>query len=103
RATFSRLEQTTAKVVQALVPLWSRGREETDPLDYVEIIRDQGVLVSRFEELQLSAGREILSIAKSPFVITRNPVGLETTKRLAASGGRVRAIYERPALDDPEL
>ena len=103
RATFSRLEQTTTDLVEALVPLWSHGRDQSEPLDYVEVIRDQEVLVDRFTELQVNAEREILSIAKSPYVITQNPAGLEATRRLAGSGGRVRAIYERPALDDQDL
>src|SRR3954466_5175356 len=31
RATFSRLEQSTARLVESLVPIWSHGRDETDP------------------------------------------------------------------------
>ena len=47
RASFSRLEQATTRLVEELVPLWSSGRDETDPLDYVEVIRDREVLIER--------------------------------------------------------
>jgi HTH-type transcriptional regulator, sugar sensing transcriptional regulator len=103
RAEFSRLEQVTAGLVEALVPAWTHGREETDPLDYVEVIRDQEILVDRFEELLAEADHEILSIAKLPYVISDNPTSLDTARRLTANGGRVRAIYESAALEDPSF
>jgi hypothetical protein len=99
RVAFSRLEQTTASLVEALVPVWSHGRSEGDPLDYVEVIRDQDVLLERFEEIQVGARRELLNIAKMPYV-TQNPVGAENTRRIVSGGGRVRCIYERAALGD---
>lgn len=103
RASLNRLEATSVALVESLVPLWSHGRKETDPLDYVEIIRDHQVLVERFEELQASAEREILSVAKSPYLITGNPAGKYAAARLTKIGGALRAIYERPALNTPEL
>ena len=66
RATFSQLEQTTARLVEALVPAWSQGRDETDPLDYVEVLRDREVLSERIEEIQAEAKEEILAMAKLP-------------------------------------
>jgi len=100
RASFSRLEQTTTKLVEQLVPLWSSGRDETDPLDYVEVIRDREVLVERWAELHNSAQREILSVAKAPFQITSaTPAGMTALRRVTDAGGRVRAIYERAGLE----
>jgi predicted transcriptional regulator len=102
RATFSRLEQTTARLVEALVPAWSYGRDETDPLDYVEVLRDREALSERIEEIQAEARHEILAMAKLPHLISENTAGLAATRRLTESGGRVRCIYERGVLESPE-
>ncbi|MCW2944799.1 MAG: Transcriptional regulator, TrmB [Actinoallomurus sp.] len=103
RVTFSQLEQTTARLVEALVPAWSHGRDETDPLDYVEVLRDREVLSERIDEIQAEAQREILAMAKLPYLISQNRSGLATTRRLADAGGRVRCVYERGALEHPEM
>lgn len=103
RADFSRLEQATVEMVEALVPVWSQGRELTEPLEYVEVIRDKDALAERFEELLAGADSEILSVAKFPYLVVKNPANVETARRLVARGGTVRALYERTALDDLEL
>lgn len=102
RATFSRLEDTTVRLVEALVPAWSQGRDETDPLDYVEVLRDREVLSERIDEIQSDAKHEILAMAKLPHLISENPTGIAATRRLAESGGRVRCVYERGVLDNPD-
>jgi sugar-specific transcriptional regulator TrmB len=102
RAAFSRMEETTARLVEALVPAWAYGRDETDPLDYVEVLRDREVLGERIEEIQSEARHEILAMAKLPHIITESTTGLETTRRITGSGGRVRCVYERGVLDSPE-
>jgi sugar-specific transcriptional regulator TrmB len=102
RASFSRLEQTTARLVEALVPAWSQGRAETDPLDYVEVLRDREILHERIEEIQAEARHEILAMAKLPYLIDETPGGLATTRRITRAGGHVRCVYERAALDEPD-
>lgn len=98
RASFSQLEQTTARLVEALVPAWSQGRDETDPLDYVEVLRDREMLSERIEEIQAEAKQEILAMAKLPYLTGVNSSGLATTRRLNESGGSVRCLYEREAV-----
>lgn len=102
RATFSQLEQTTARLVEALVPAWSHGRDETDPLDYVEVLRDREMLSERIEEIQAEAEREILAMAKLPYLTSANSSGIATTRRLKEAGGSVRCLYERNALVQEE-
>lgn len=98
RATFSQLEQTTARLVEALVPAWSQGRDETDPLDYVEVLRDREMLSERIEEIQAEAKKEILAMAKLPYLTGDNTEGIATTRRLTEAGGSVRCLYERDVL-----
>jgi sugar-specific transcriptional regulator TrmB len=103
RATFSQLEQTTVRLVEALVPAWSHGRDETDPLDYVEVLRDREALSERIEEIQAEAQQEILAMAKLPYLVSENRSGMDTIRRLAETGGRVRCVYERGAFDRAEM
>lgn len=51
RAGFSRLEQATGQLVEALVPVWSRGRDQTEPLEYIEVIRDKEALAEAFRTI----------------------------------------------------
>jgi sugar-specific transcriptional regulator TrmB len=103
RAAFSQLEDTTARLVEALVPAWSQGRDETDPLDYVEVLRDREMLGERIEEIQSEAEHEILAMAKLPYLTDAGTSGTGTVRRLVEAGGHVRCLYERGAVDQPEL
>ncbi|MCW2639642.1 MAG: TrmB family transcriptional regulator [Dactylosporangium sp.] len=98
RAEFERIEQTSMRLVDALVPLWSTGRGETDPLDYVDVIRDPDALRTCFEEMQSGAKHQLLTLSKMPYLVVDNPVGLRTARRLARVGGDVRCVYEYPML-----
>jgi DNA-binding MarR family transcriptional regulator len=103
RATFSQLEQTTSRLVEALVPAWSQGRDETDPLDYVEVLRDREMLSERIEEIQAEAKQEILAMAKLPYLTGDNSSGIATIRRLREAGGSVRCVYERDALGHAKM
>ena len=104
RATFSQLEQTTARLVEALVPAWSQGRDETDPLDYVEVLRDREMLSERIEEIQAEAEHEILAMAKLPYLTGAGAgSGIATVRRLKEAGGTVRCLYERDTLGHTEM
>ena len=103
RASFSQLEQTTARLVEALVPAWSQGRDETDPLDYVEVLRDREMLSERIEEIQAEAKKEILAMTKLPYLTGDSGSGLATIRRLTEAGGTVRCVYEGDALAHSEM
>lgn len=103
RADLTRLEQSTGQLVEALAPVWAQSRELTEPLEYVEVIRDRDVLAERFAEILAGAERDILSVAKFPYLVGQNPANVEAVRSLVAKGGQVRAIYERTAMHDGEL
>jgi predicted DNA-binding transcriptional regulator len=103
RSALGRLEQSTARLVESLVPVWSNGRLDSDPLDYVEVLRDRRDLAERFTELQATAERSLLTLAKAPYLIVDNPEGVRSAERLAAVGGDARCVYERAGVQDPEV
>ncbi|MDT0259967.1 TrmB family transcriptional regulator [Jatrophihabitans lederbergiae] len=103
RQALSGLESHSADLASDLRATWVVGREENAPLDYVEVLRNAGMLGARFRELQHEAERELLTFAKAPYAMTENRVGLAATRRIADSGGDVRCVYEYSVLDDAEV
>ncbi len=102
RQALAGLERKSAELADTLRTTWESGRAETAPLDYVEVLRDPGLLGARFLDLQREAERELLTFVKAPWANPSNPAGLESTRRIVAAGGDVRCVYEASVLDQPE-
>ncbi|MFH8337301.1 hypothetical protein [Streptomyces sp. AM6-12] len=80
-----------------------QGRRHTDPLDYIEILRDPRAIGERFADIQSQARHELLTFCKPPFVApAENAAGITAVRRLRRGGGTIRAIYLSEALADPE-
>ncbi|MEV7414507.1 helix-turn-helix domain-containing protein [Streptomyces sp. NPDC089919] len=104
RESLERLDQASTALARALSPVWADGRALSDPLDYIEVLRDPRAIAERFAGLQEQAGRELLSLCKPPFVApTANNEGIAAVRRLRRDGGTARAVYTRDALDDAEV
>lgn len=102
RQALSGLESHSAELASELRGTWVVGREENAPLDYVEVLREAGMLGARFRELQHEAVRQLLTFAKAPYAMAENRVGLAATRRIADSGGDVRCVYEYSVLANAE-
>lgn len=100
RETFEQRLKATERLIDLLAPMWTSGRAEDDPLDYVEVIRDRGLLAERFADLQNGAQHQLLSLAKRPYLVVDNPAGLRAARRLTKAGGDMRCVYEYAMLDD---
>jgi sugar-specific transcriptional regulator TrmB len=100
RQHLARLEQEAAVVVEHLGPAYQHGQEETDPLEYIEVLRDNRAINERFEELQGGVKREILIFTRPPYArpAQENVAGLEVAQRATAKG-----VYELSAFDDPDF
>ncbi|MCQ4084571.1 TrmB family transcriptional regulator [Streptomyces sp. RB6PN25] len=104
REALERMERVSTTLTAALLPLWSDGRSHSDPLDYIEVLRDPKAISERFADIQEQAGHELLSFSKPPFVTPAdNTAGLKAARRLSRSGGTFRSIYTYEALDVPEI
>ncbi|MYT19494.1 TrmB family transcriptional regulator, partial [Streptomyces sp. SID7760] len=76
----------------------------TDPLDYIEVLRDPRAMAERFAGVQEQATRELLSFCKPPFVAPpANDEGIEAVRRLRRAAGTARAVHTHDALDDAEV
>ncbi|TMD07273.1 MAG: TrmB family transcriptional regulator [Chloroflexi bacterium] len=98
RTQLSNLEHQAAAVIDELSPLFQAGQLHTDPLEYIEVLRDPGTINARFTELQASVKDEILVFTKPPYAKPpqENIEGLNV-----AESHKARSVYEFSIFDDP--
>jgi sugar-specific transcriptional regulator TrmB len=98
REELAGLERQGRTLIEQLAPAFHAGREHSDPLEYIQVLRDRGAINERFQELQAGIKREILVFTKPPYATPaqENVQGLQVTRLHTA-----RSIYEFSAFDDP--
>ncbi|HZT91855.1 MAG TPA: helix-turn-helix domain-containing protein [Gaiellaceae bacterium] len=98
RASLADLERQAAEAAALLTPIYRDGRSATDPLNYIEVLREPHAIGNRFAELEAGAAREILVFTKPPYAVepAENVAGLQ----LLARGVEARSVYERSVYDD---
>jgi HTH-type transcriptional regulator, sugar sensing transcriptional regulator len=101
RAALDQFEEEAARAVALLAPAYRDGRSETDPLNYIEVLREPAAIAKRFGELQAGAQSELLIFTKPPYAVEpgENTEGLELLSR----GVAARSVYERSVYDDPAV
>jgi sugar-specific transcriptional regulator TrmB len=99
RERLAELERDAAAVLDSLNPEYEAGRSHTDPLEYIEVLRDTSAINRRFSELQAQVKREILVFTKPPYARPphENVEGIELSRNHTA-----RSVYQLSELDDPE-
>lgn len=99
RLAMADLEQDAAALVAALAPEFAAGQSHSDPLEYIEVLRDRGAINERFAELQAGVKREILVFTKPPYATPpqENVEGIEVTRSHVA-----RSVYEFSVFDDAD-
>jgi sugar-specific transcriptional regulator TrmB len=98
RAEMSDLEREAGALISTLAPEFQAGRTHSDPLEFIEVLRDRGAINERFAELQAGVKDEILVFTKPPYATPpqENRAGIKVSRVHAA-----RSIYELSILDDP--
>jgi hypothetical protein len=100
RDRMAELERDAAAVLDSLSPEFEAGRAHTDPLEYIEVLRDTSAINRRFAELQAQVKREILVFTKPPFARPPqdNVEGIEVSR-----AHRAASVYEFSAIEDPGM
>ena len=85
-------------MVDQLSPAFEAGQAHTDPLEYIEVLRDRRAINARFGELQANIQDEILVFTKPPYAtpVQSNVEGVEVAK-----SHRARSVYEFSDLRRP--
>jgi sugar-specific transcriptional regulator TrmB len=99
RQALQLLERESASLLDQLQPAWAAGQEHSDPLEYIEVLRDRRAINERFAELQKQVKREILVFTKPPYARPpqENIEGLEVLRSHTA-----RSVYEFSIFEDPD-
>jgi sugar-specific transcriptional regulator TrmB len=94
------MEDGARTMIDTLKPAYDAGQAHTDPLEYIEVLRDRRAINERFAELQAQVKREILVFTKPPYATPpqENLEGLAVSRTHEA-----RAVYEFGVFDDPEV
>ena len=97
RDELSRMERDARGMVSDLTPAYEAGQAHTDPLEYIEVLRDRRAINERFAELQAAVKKEILVFTKPPYATPpqENVEGLEVIQTHEA-----RSLYEFSVFDD---
>ena len=100
RQRLADLEREAEQLVETLQPAYSAGQAHTDPLDYIEVLREPRAINERFSELQAGIKHEILVFTKPPYARPpqENVEGIEVSRSHSA-----RAVYELSIFDDPDV
>jgi sugar-specific transcriptional regulator TrmB len=97
REQLADLERSARGMVKELSAAYTAGQQQTDPLEYIEVLRDVRAINERFAELQAGVKHEILVFTKPPYArpAQENVEGLEL-----ARAGKARSVYERSVVED---
>ena len=100
RRNMESLERSASDLIAELTPAFAAGKSHTDPLEYIEVLRDAGAINERFAELQSTVKNEILVFTKPPYATPpqENIEGLPVARAHMA-----RSVYEMSAFDDPKV
>ena len=100
REEFAQLEYGAAAIMRGLTAAYEAGQQHSDPLEYIEVLRDQRAINARFDQLQGAIKREILVFTKPPYAKPpqENLEGLSVVRTHMA-----RSIYENSVFDDPDV
>jgi sugar-specific transcriptional regulator TrmB len=94
---------TITQLTQALMPLFLTPSSHSDPLDYIQVIRERNSIIKKFESLESMARQEVLSLVKLPLVMsldeTPNPIEFQSLQRNVL----YRTIYNKADMADPNL
>jgi len=91
-------EDEISAALEELRPQYDKSRLETNPMDYIEVIKDPYQIHKRYMQLCAEAQKEIVGFAKPPYSRSREGIEEQHAQQaqLMQRGVRVRSIYEIP-------
>ena len=99
RQQLADLEEGASAIAEELAAAYHAGQEHTDPLEYIEVLRDPGAINARFDEIQASVKKEILVFTKPPYA---KPPQENVEGLAVARSHMARGMYEFSLFDDPD-
>jgi sugar-specific transcriptional regulator TrmB len=94
--------QNVGKLITELRPQYDKSRLETNPMDYIEIIKDPTQIHRRFIELIGAVQENLVGFTKPPWTVQRKKYNEQVNPQSEAvrRGVRIRTIYQMPTDED---
>jgi sugar-specific transcriptional regulator TrmB len=92
------VKESIGAMIGELKPQYEESRLETNPMDFIEVIKDPYQMHKRFMQLTRESKREILSFSKPPYSVPGNMLREQAEQKLEPHQKRmkIRCIYELP-------
>jgi len=97
----SALQAVRARAAEAAVRA-RRATQTLDPAQLIEIVSGEGSVRQLFLQAIKSAREEIVTFDRPPYASVHAEATSAQDERFAGGGFRIRAIYERSLLEDPD-
>lgn len=97
-----RLARQSDTLLAQLLPIWEMGRDQKNPLRYIEILTDPNRIAAQALSLARSATRSVNSCIKTPLILTPEQ-NWRFLREPLERGIVYRAIYEHSARQDAQL
>jgi len=98
RAALANAEDSASRWAADLLPVWLQSRDDQHPpLRYIEVLRDRDAASARVSKIYDEVEEEFLVVVRPPYF------GVPEADEEPSVPHRLRAIYDRSALDVPGL
>jgi sugar-specific transcriptional regulator TrmB len=90
------VKRNVAQMMRELRPQFEESRQEVNPMEYIEIIKDPYQIHKRIMQLHAEAKEEILAFTKPPFTGPRQRLKeqIDQQAETLKTGLQIRSIYE---------
>ena len=91
---FEEKKKIVSNLSKTLFPLYLSEKENTDPLDYIQVLREKSRIVEKVESLERMVKEEVLGLTKAPYamsiILSDNELEFTNIKK----GIKYKGIYE---------
>jgi predicted DNA-binding transcriptional regulator len=96
-----RKKELAEKSLEKLVALYNDKDENTDSLDYIEVLTNVGQIRERWLEIEHNTKKEIIVFTKPPYT-AKFGTNIEAQSKMKNNNVKMRGLYEYASLQSPE-
>jgi len=83
-----------SNISEILFPLYNSEKENTDPLNYIQVVRENNIISERVKSLGKTLKHEMLSFTKAPYAMSLSITEYEIEFGNLKNGIKYKTIYE---------
>lgn len=100
------MRKNAGELIESLVPLYESSRNETNPLDYIEILKNPAQVHRKFLELFAQTKKEIMGFSKPPYSYNTHKLKMEQIEcnyDAVKRGITIKNIYDLPPTEEERI